>query len=86
MDISENAKSTAKAVCALLGVQPNDQQSLEVSRIIERSIISAILGEAERYTHVVMSCCSADLDMAHKLTAEIRASTNALVTNLSSMR
>ena len=86
MNISENAQSTTKAVCALLGVQPDENQAKEVARIIERSIISAVLGEAERYTHVVMSCCSADLDMAHKLAAEIRASTNALVTNLSSMR
>ncbi len=86
MNISENANSTAKAVCAVLGVEPDEKQRREVGRLIERSIISAVLSEAERYTHVVMSCCSADMDMAHKLTAEIRASTDALVTNLSSMR
>lgn len=86
MNISENAHSTAKAVYAVLGVQPDDEQSREVARLIERSIISSVLSEAERYTHVVLSCCSADLDMAHKLTDQIRASTNALVANLSSMR
>lgn len=86
MNISENAQSTTKALCALLGVQPDAEQSRQVARIIERSIISALLSEAERYTHVVISCCSADMDMAHKLTAEIRASTDALVANLSSMR
>ncbi|MDH3412255.1 MAG: hypothetical protein OEM98_07205 [Gammaproteobacteria bacterium] len=86
MNISENAQSTTKAVCALLGVQPDSEKSRQVSRIIERSIVSALLSEAERYTQVVMSCCSADMDMAHKLTAEIRSSTDALITNLSSMR
>ena len=86
MNISENAQSTARAVCALLGTKPDEAQSRELAKLIERSIISAVLSEAERYTHVVMACCSADRDMAHKLTSEIRASTDALVTNLSSMR
>lgn len=86
MDISENANSTAKAICALLGVEPDEEQISQVTRLIERSLISAVLTEAERHTHMVLSCCSADLDMAHKLTREIRDSTNALVANLSSMR
>jgi len=86
MNISENAQSTAKAVCAELGIQADDEQSRQVARLIERSIISALLNETERHTHMVMNCCSADLDMAHKLTAEIRASTDALVANLSSLR
>ena len=86
MNISENAESTAKAVCALLGIEPDEQQTSELTRLIERSIVSAVLSETERHTRLVMSCCSADLDMAHKLTDEIRASTNALVANLSSLR
>ncbi|HSS63701.1 MAG TPA: hypothetical protein VLS27_04655, partial [Gammaproteobacteria bacterium] len=70
MNISENADSTAKAVCALLGIEPDEKQHSQVTRLIERSLISAVLSEAERHTHMVMSCCSADLDMAHKLTNE----------------
>ncbi len=86
MNISENASSTAKAVCALLGVDAEKENVSEVAKLIERSIVSALLSESERHTHVIMSCCAADLDMAHKLTDEIRASTNALIANLSSMR
>jgi hypothetical protein len=86
MNISENADSTAKAVCALLGVEPDEEQNSQLTRLIEQSIVSAVLSETERHTRLVMSCCSADLDMAHKLTHEIRDSTNALVANLSSMR
>lgn len=86
MNISENAQSTTKAICAELGIQPDEQQSRQVTRLIERSIISALLSETERHTHLVMNCCSADLDMAHKLTSEIRAATDALVANLSSLR
>ena len=86
MNIAENANSTAKAVCALLGVDPDEEQQSQITRLIERSLISAVLSESERHTHMVMSCCSADLDLAHKLTNEIRAATNALVANLSSMR
>lgn len=86
MNISENAKSTAAAVCALLGVDPDQEHLRAVSRVIERSIINAVLNEAERYTHVVMSCCSADLDLARKLAGEIRHSNDALIANLTSMR
>ncbi len=86
MNISENAESTARAVCALLGVEPDEEQNSELTRLIERSIVSSVLSETERHTQLVMSCCSADLDMAHKLTDEIRASTTALVANLSSLR
>jgi hypothetical protein len=86
VNISENADSTAKAVCALLGVEPDEKQNSELTQLIERSLVSAVLSETERHAHVVMSCCSADLDMAHKLTDEIRASTSALVANLSSLR
>lgn len=86
MNISENAKSTARAVCAMLGVDPDEEHLRQVSQVIERSIVNAILSETERYTHVVMSCCSADLDLAHKLAAEIRSSNEALITNLASMR
>ncbi len=86
MNISENAKSTSSAVCALLGVDAGEERLREVSRVIERSMINAVLNEAERYSHVVLNCCSADLDMAHKLTKEIRASNQALMANLSSMR
>lgn len=86
MNISENANSTAGAVCALLEIEPDEERLRAVSRLIERSIIQAVLNEAERYTHVVLNCCSADLDMAHKLNSEIRASNQALMANLSSMR
>lgn len=86
MNISENANSTASAVCALLGVEADEERLRQVSRLIERSIINAILNQAERYTHVVMNCCSPDLDLAHKLAAEIRSSNQALVANLASMR
>ena len=86
MNISENAKSTSEAVCALLGVTPDKDQIEGVNQVIERSLINAVLGEAERYTHVIMKCCSADQDTAHKLTDEIRRSNDVLVTNLSSLR
>ena len=86
MNISENATSTASAVCAILGVDADEERLRQVSRLIERSIINAILNQAERYTHVVMSCCSADMDLAHKLAGEIRTSNKALIANLASMR
>ncbi|MDX1512366.1 MAG: hypothetical protein R3174_01365 [Gammaproteobacteria bacterium] len=86
MNISENAKSCATAVCSALGVDPDDKALRRVTQLIERSIINAVLNEAERYTHVVMNCCSADLNLAHKVADEIRASNDALIANLASMR
>ena len=34
MNISENATSTAKAVCALLGVDPEKEKASEVAKLI----------------------------------------------------
>ncbi len=86
MNISENAQRTTETVFAALGIEPDEAQKREVTRRIERGIVDAVLSESERCTQVVMDCCSADMDMAHKLAAEIRASSGALVANLSSMR
>lgn len=86
MNISENARSTASAVSAIFGVDADEETLRKASQLIERSIINAILNESERYNHVILNCCSADLDLAHKLNEEIRASNKALMANLESMR
>ena len=86
MSVSQNAEQTANAVVAVLQASPSPAQTEEVSKLIEQAILNAILEERERCTHVVMECCSADLDMAHKMSEEIRKRQEALVTNLSSMR
>jgi hypothetical protein len=86
VNISERAESASKAVFAVLRVTPSEDQSKEVDRIIEQAVINAMLEQAERCSNLAMECCSADLDLAHKVAEQMRHEYEALVANLSSMR
>ena len=86
MEIRERAERAAKAVYAILQVSPTDEQTKGVIDTLEQTIINAMLEQAERCTNTIMECCSPDLDLAHKMTEEIRRTNTALMTNLSSMR
>ena len=86
MEIRDRAESAAKAVYAILQVSPTEEQTKGVIDTLEQTIINAMLEQAERCTNTIMECCSPDLDMAHKVAAEIRRANTALMANLSSMR
>ncbi|MFQ5994677.1 MAG: hypothetical protein ACE5K1_06250 [Acidiferrobacterales bacterium] len=86
MDFTERAQSAAKTVCAMLHTTPSTDLERQVTEVIERTLIDAVLEDGERCARVAMECCSADQDLAHKIAEEIRRRQTALVANLSSMR
>ena len=86
MDIDERVHSATAAIFAVLQVEPSDEQSHEVSRIIEQAVLNGMLEQTERCSNVAMTCCAADLDLAHKVAERIDLDRVALITNLSSMR
>ena len=86
MSISERSQRTASAIFAALQVTPTEAQARSVAEIITQALVNTTLEAGESATHAVMTCCSPDLDIAHKVTAEIRRREQALVTNLSSLR
>ena len=86
MSFRERAERAALAAGDILGAAPDAAQAKALRAAIEKEIIEAVLEEAERCITVSRSCCSPDLDIAHKIAEEIKRSHTALVANLSSLR
>jgi hypothetical protein len=86
MSISERTDGAARAICAVLQIEPSDEQMRSVREIIDQAMVNVMREAGESATRAVMECCSADLDIAHKVAAEIKRRQGALVANLSSMR
>jgi hypothetical protein len=86
MSFRRRAEQAADAVYKTLGVSPTAEQAVRAADAIEKAVIGAVLEEQERCATVAMRCCSADMDMAHKVSAEIRQTHTALIANLSGMR
>lgn len=86
MNFRARSESTADAVLSALALSPSDDQTKEVSAIIEQALVDAV-GEAnQRCSQLAKACCSADRDLAHKIADQIERSHQALVANLSSLR
>ena len=86
MNITERVHSATEAIFAVLQTAPSDGQRREVARIVQQAVINSMLEEAERSSNVAMTCCSADLDLAHKIADGIHRDYEVLIANLSSLR
>jgi len=86
MNFRNRAKRAADAIGDLLGASPDAAQVKAMADAIEKEIIEAVLAESERCVKVAHTCCSPDLDKAHKIADEIKRTHTALVANLSSLR
>ena len=86
MSIADSAKDAAKEIVGVLEASPNEEQISRVTNAIERAVIEAVLEQQKRFAHAAIECCSADKDMAHKISAEIRRTEVSLIANLSALR
>ena len=86
MNFRNRAERAADAIGGLLGASPDAAQAKAMADAIEKEIIEAVLSESERCVKVARTCCSPDLDKAHKIAEEIKRTHTALVANLSSLR
>jgi hypothetical protein len=86
MNFRNRAERAADAIGGLLKASPDAAQAKAMADTIEREIIEAVLAESERCVKVARTCCSPDLDKAHKIAEEIKRAHTALVANLSSLR
>ncbi len=84
--IRQRAAEAAKAVFDAAQFEPTPGQSDLAVRAIEDALVHSYLDATERCTRVVTTCCSADLDMAHKIAEEVRRANTALIANLSGLR
>jgi hypothetical protein len=70
----------------LLRDKLTDEQWSNVEKIIERTVIKALLEGQHRAVDAALQYPFADQDIAHKVAAAIREKNDALIANLSSMR
>jgi len=86
MSFRERSESTADAVMSALAHSPTDDQTKEVTAIIEQALVDAVAEANRRCSQLAVDCCSADRDLAHKIADQIERTHQALVANLSSLR
>jgi len=86
MNFRNRAERAAGAVGELLETGPDSVQAKAIADAIEKEIIEAVLEESQRCVEVAQTCCSPDLDKAHKIAEGIKRTHTALVANLSSLR
>ena len=86
MNFRNRAEHAAEVIGGLLETSPNADVVKAIADAVEQEIIEAVLSESARCVEVAHSCCSPDLDKAHKIAEEIRQTHTALIANLSSLR
>ena len=86
MTIRSVSEEAAQAILGALENSPSEAKTKEVVAVIEKAMVDALVEANQRCTQAAMQCCSADRDMAHKVSAEIERSHKALIANLSGMR
>ena len=86
MRFRERAEKTAGAVTDGLGLELSEAQAKGLADIIEKAIIAEAREERERCAVVAHHCCSADMDLAHKMAKTIREADEVLIANLQGLR
>ncbi len=86
MNIRERAQSAAAGVIETLAASPTEAQTKQVTKLIERVVIDAMIEEGKRCASVARECGVADREVARRVAREIRLSNEALIANLSSLR
>jgi formaldehyde-activating enzyme involved in methanogenesis len=86
MNFRNRAERAAEAIGGLLGTSPDADQTKAIADAVEKEIIEAVLDESERCVKVAHTCCSPDLDKAHKIAEGIKRTHTALAANLSALR
>ena len=86
MNFRNRAEHAASVVGELFETSPDSAQAKAIADAIEKEIIEAVLEESERCVKVAHTCCSPDLDKAHKIAEGIKRTHTALAANLSALR
>ena len=86
MDLTERAKRVVDLATGEAGIAMDDSQQTHLQKIVEQAIIYAILESSVKSRNAIIECCSADADMAQKLTRRVDREHDALIANLSGMR
>lgn len=80
------AEDAASGINEILTTPLTEEQTRKVEKIIEDTVIKALLEGQHRAVDAAIKCPEADQDLAHKIATAIREKNDALIVNLSSLR
>ncbi|MBZ0218136.1 MAG: hypothetical protein K8F25_16385 [Fimbriimonadaceae bacterium] len=80
------ANEATKDINSVLNAPLSDDQTEKIRKIIETTVIKALLEGQHRAVDAALQCPEAEQDMAHKFAAAIRQKNDLLIVNLTSMR
>ena len=80
------AEEATNEIDGLLKSKLSDEQWDRVEKIVEETVIKALLEGQHRAVDAALEYPSADRDLANKIASAIRQKNDALIVNLSSMR
>ncbi len=84
MSIRKLADDSAMEILTSLG--GNIDKSGDIAQIVEKALITVMQDTRAGSVDVVNLCCSADQDLAHKISEGLRQKEKAMIANLSSLR
>jgi hypothetical protein len=84
--LREIAEEATKGIDEILVTHLTQDQVKQVAKIIERTVIKALLEGQHRAVDAALHAPEADQDVAHKIATAIRLKNDALIVNLSSLR
>jgi hypothetical protein len=84
--LREIAEEATKGIDEILVTRLTPDQVKQVAKIIERTVIKALLEGQHRAVDAALHAPEADQDVAHKIATAIRLKNDALIVNLSSLR
>jgi hypothetical protein len=84
--LREIAEEATKGIDEILVTHLTPDQVKQVAKIIERTVIKALLEGQHRAVDAALHAPEADQDVAHKIATAIRLKNDALIVNLSSLR
>ncbi|WP_282604732.1 hypothetical protein [Pelagibius sp. Alg239-R121] len=84
--LREIAEEATKGIDELLVTHLTPEQFQKVERIVEQTVIKALLEGQHRAVDAALHAPEADQDVAHKIATAIRQKNDALIANLSSLR
>lgn len=80
------AEEATQGINKLLIEPLSTEQIEQVEKLIEQTVIKAMLQGQHRAVDAALNCPVADQDTAHKIATAIRQKNDALIVNLSSLR
>ena len=84
MSIKQLADKAAKEILASTGAGSDKHE--EVSQTVEKALLAVMRELRSGCVDAVNVCCSADQDLAHKISDELRQKEKSLIANLNSLR